>query len=263
MATIASGSSGNCTYIGSDNTHILVDAGVSARRITDGLNSLGIKASDIDAVFVTHEHSDHICGLPVFEKKYGIPVFCSEGTAKGIFKADRSCYIDRSLVNAFCSGDVVACGDLEVMPIDIPHDANEPTAFRVECGEKSAAVATDMGMWDEELECAFRDLDAILIEANHDIRMLQAGPYPYNLKQRILSDFGHLSNDACSEFLCTLLHDSLKGILLGHLSATNNYPELAYETVKTGIEFGDVPYHGDDFLIEVAPRSSLSRILEF
>ncbi len=263
MATIASGSSGNCTYIGSDDTHILIDAGVSAKRITEGLNRLGLSASDLDAVFVTHEHSDHICGLPVIEKKYGLPVFCSGGTAKGIFKADTSRYIDRSLVNTFCSGDVVECGDLEIMPVDISHDALEPTAFRITCGTKSAAVATDMGVWDEELAYAFKDLDAILIESNHDIRMLQAGPYPYHLKQRILSEMGHLSNEACSEFLCTLLHDKLKGVLLGHLSATNNYPELAYETVRTGIELGDVPYHGDDFLIEVAPRSVLSRVLEF
>ena len=147
--------------------------------------------------------------------------------------------------------------------ITIMHDALEPVAYRIACGDKRIGIATDLGCYNEYTVDNLRGMDAVLLEANHDVRMLQTGPYPYQLKRRILGDMGHLSNEKSGELLCRLLHDNMKGIFLGHLSKENNLPELAFETVRVEVEMGDNPYHGNDFRIMVAERSSLSPILQF
>ncbi len=267
MATIASGSSGNCTYIGTENTHILIDAGVSMKRTVEGLKDLGLSLQDIDAIFVTHEHSDHIQGLPMIEKKFGVGLYATEGTLRGIRAADKSHVIDEALCRVVRAEEETQIRDLSILPITICHDAREPVAYTVtQTGTervKRAAVATDLGCFDRRIEEALSGVDVLLLEANHDVRMLQAGPYPYQLKQRILSDTGHLSNDAAGELLSRLLHNRMKGILLGHLSEKNNLPELAYETVRVEIELSDTPFHGNDFPIHVAPRADLSGVLEF
>ncbi len=266
MATIASGSSGNCTYIGTRDTHILIDAGISLKRITEGLQKLDLTPDEIDAVFITHEHTDHISALPMIAKHFGLPVYATAGTAGGIRKADTAGVIDPSCIHVLDCTEEIRVGDLTVRPFPIPHDAAEPVAYRVEKRSadrtKSVAVATDLGCYDDRILSMLTGLDAMVLEANHDVRMLQVGPYPYRLKQRILSDSGHLSNDMAGELLCRILHDDLKAVLLGHLSDKNNLPELAYETVRVEVELSPLPYHGDDFAIEVAPRYELSRIID-
>lgn len=262
LASLSSGSSGNSIYVGSDTTNILVDTGCSKKRIEEGLSKLDLSLSDIDAIFVTHEHSDHIAGLHTILKKYDIPVFATPGTLEGIRISDKKGEMLSSEFHEIHADEKVSVKDLMINPITIMHDALEPVAYRISCGKKKIAVATDLGCYNEYIVENLKGMDGILIEANHDVRMLQTGPYPYYLKRRILGEKGHLSNEKSGELLCRILHDNLKGILLGHLSKENNLPELAYETVRVEIEMGDNPYHGNDFPIMVAARNELSPVIE-
>ena len=262
LASIASGSNGNCIYIGSEQTHILIDAGVSRKKIEEGLHLLDLDLSDINAVFLTHEHSDHVGGLFPLLNKRDIPVYATGGILQGIRKYDKKNTMDERKMTLIHADTPVLCGDLQVDPFAISHDALEPVCYRVTCQGKKVAVATDLGCYDDYLVDRLQGMDALLLEANYDLRMLQAGPYPYYLKQRILSDNGHLSNDASSRLLIRLLHDHLKGVLLGHLSEQNNLPELAYETVRVEIEMSDNAYHAGDFRLGVATRFAPSEILK-
>ena len=263
FTSIASGSSGNCTYIGSDNTHILIDAGTSKKKIEEGLSALDMTLGDINAIFVTHEHVDHIAALHTILKKYQIPIYATNGTIKGIRKSDKKCEMINSEFIPIAVDKMVSIGDMMINPMTISHDALEPCGYRIYIGDKKIGVATDLGCYtDYTVEC-LKDCDALLLEANHDVRMLQTGPYPYQLKRRILGDMGHLSNEKSGELLCKLLNEKLQGIFLGHLSKENNLPELAFETVRVEIEMGDNPYHGNDFPIVVADRSQISPVLEF
>ncbi len=262
LASIASGSSGNCIYVGSESTHILIDTGTSKKKIETGLHELGLTFSDIDGIFVTHEHSDHIAGLHTILKKNDIPVYATQGTIQGIHTSDKKHEMEDSEFCTLCADEKITLKDLTIVPMRISHDANEPVAYRIRYGEKRVGIATDLGCYsDYTVEC-LKDMDALLLEANHDIRMLQAGPYPYQLKKRILGDRGHLSNEKSGELLCRLLNDHLKGIVLGHLSEQNNLPELAYETVRVEIEMGDNPYHAGDIPLFVADRKNLSSLIE-
>lgn len=263
FTSIASGSSGNCTYIGSDNTHILIDAGTSKKRIEEGLRALDLSFSDINAIFVTHEHTDHIAALRTILKKYPIPIYATKGTIAGIKDSDKKNEMVSSEFIPIQVDTNISIGDMFVSPMTISHDALEPCGYRVYVGDKKIGVATDLGCYTDYTVDCLSDCDALLLEANHDVRMLQTGPYPYILKSRILGDKGHLSNEKSGELLCKLLNDKLKGIFLGHLSKENNLPELAYETVRVEIEMGDNPFHGNDFPIMVAKRTELSPVLEF
>ena len=263
ICPIASGSSGNCIYVGSDNTHVLVDAGMSGIKIKSGIDSLGLDMGDISAVLVTHEHIDHICGLGVLARKYNIPIYATGLTKEAIQRVKSVGRIDEELFCSICPDESFELGDLTINPIGISHDASDPVAYRIDNGDKSAAVMTDLGCFDEYITEALKGLDSILIEANHDVNMLQVGPYPYPLKQRILSETGHLSNESSGRLLSEILHDNMKAIYLGHLSKENNIPELAYETVRMEIQASDTPYGGNDFPLYVAKRSEVSFCTEF
>ncbi len=263
LCSIASGSSGNCIYTGTENTGILIDAGISARRIEQGLASIDRDLKEIQGIFISHEHSDHIKGLGVLARKYQIPIYGTKGTIDAVKSMSCLGTIDEELYHRICPEQEVHIGDLTVKPFRISHDAAEPVAYRLESGKKSAAVATDLGFYDQEIVDKLQKLDVLLLESNHDIHMLQVGGYPYPLKQRILGDRGHLSNESAGKLLCQLLHDDLKAVFLGHLSKENNYEELAYETVKLEIAFGSEKYKPDDFPIEVAKRDYVSRMIEF
>lgn len=266
LVSLGSGSSGNCIYVGDDNTHILVDVGLSGKRTEEGLNQIGLTLSDIDAILITHEHSDHIGGLGVISRKYGIPICATRGTFEGIRAASKSIKsigeIDSSLFRPVEAEMPFLVNDLEIDPFRISHDAREPVAYRFYENEKKAAIVTDIGVYDQKIVDALQGFDILFLEANHDINMLQVGPYPYLLKQRILSERGHLSNEACGRLLSRLLHDGMRYIELGHLSQENNLPELAYETVKLEVTMGDNPYDGNDFPIYVAKRFGVSPVLE-
>lgn len=263
LCSIASGSSGNCIYTGTDNTGILIDAGISAKRIEQGLASIDRNIKEIKGIFVSHEHSDHIKGIGVLARKHQIPIYGTKGTIEAIKQCTSLGKIDEDLYHVIRAEEQVQIDDLVVKPFAISHDAAEPVAYRMECGEKSAAIATDLGFYNQNIVDKLQNLDVLLLESNHDIHMLQVGAYPYPLKQRILSDRGHLSNESAGKLLCHLLHDDLKAVFLGHLSKDNNYEELAYETVKLEITLGSEKYEPEDFLIEVAKRDSVSRMMEF
>ena len=263
FASIASGSSGNCIYTGSDRTHLLIDAGISAKKIEQGLRELGLTGNEMDGILITHEHSDHICGLGVVLRKYHIPVYATERTIRRILATSSLGGMPRELFHVIRSDEPFEVGDLTVDPIHISHDAADPCAYRIEHEGKAAAVMTDLGEYSEYTVSHLQNLDVLLLEANHDIRMLEIGPYPYYLKQRILGARGHLSNESAGHLLCDVLHDKIRHIFLGHLSKENNYPDLAYESVKVEISLGDCPYRGSDFPITVASREKMSEIVYF
>lgn len=261
LVSIASGSSGNCIYVGSDNCHVLVDAGISNKRIERGLNEIGLKGTDINGIVITHEHSDHTKGLGVLARKYGIPVYGTRETLEQIAGMKYLGEYPKELLVPILPDVDFLIGDLEVKPFSIDHDAANPVAYRIQHGQKSVAVATDMGHFDQYIIGHLQGLDAILLEANHDVNMLQTGPYPYYLKRRILGDHGHLSNENAGRLLNLVLHDKLKKIILGHLSKENNYEELAYQTVKLEINQGDNPYKASDFGLSIADRDNMSEIV--
>lgn len=261
LISIASGSSGNCIYAGSDHTHILVDAGISNKRIEQGLNEIGIKGSELSAVFITHEHSDHTKGLGVLARKHGVPIYGTKETLDEIRGMKYLGEYPAELLKEIRPDVEVRVGDLNLKPFSIDHDAANPVAYRIGDGRIQVAVATDMGHYDQYIVDHLQGLDALLLESNHDVNMLQTGPYPYYLKRRILSDHGHLSNEHAGRLLSLILHDNLKHILLGHLSKENNYEALAYETVKLEIDQGDNPYSSRDFSISVAKRDEMSQII--
>ena len=262
MCSIASGSSGNCIYIGSENHHILVDTGISAKRVEAGLKDLELSGEDLDGILLTHEHSDHIKGLGVMARRYGVPIYATPGTMRAVKAMSCLGRIDEELFVEIRSDQDFWVGDLEISPFSISHDAAEPVAYRVVCGDKKMAVATDLGVYTDYTIDHLKGLDVLLLEANHDIHMLQVGAYPYYLKQRISGDRGHLSNETAGKLLCQVLHDDIKGIMLGHLSKENNYAELAYETVRLELMLGDTPYGPEDFSITVAKRDECSACIE-
>ena len=223
-----SGSSGNCCYIGSAAGGVLVDAGVSARRIETALREREIDPGSIRAICVTHEHSDHVAGLRVLTRRYGMPVFASRGTLE-------------ELLHAGILG--------------------ERDAFAV-IDEEGIEVATDMGYMTPVVRKALRGCDLVHIESNHDIRMLENGPYPYFLKKRILAKTGHLSNEACAAELPQFAQEGTTRFVLAHLSAENNLPDLAYVTSQAALQEAGLRA-GVDFLLQVAERVSTEKVTVF
>ena len=254
FCSIASGSSGNCIYAGSADTSVLIDAGISGKRIEAGLNSLDLTTPDIDAILITHEHSDHIKGLGVLARRYGIPIYATQGTVGALKKSTAIGKIPEDLWHVIEADSSFTVGDLAVKPFGISHDAAEPVGYRIEHGGKALATATDMGCYDEYTVHALKDLDVLLLESNHDVRMLEAGRYPYYLKRRILGEKGHLSNETAGQLLCRVLHEGIREIFLGHLSEENNYEALAFETVCDEVTLGDNPFRSSDFRITIAHR---------
>ena len=256
LLSIASGSSGNCLCVGSDSTHLLVDAGISGKRIESGLAGEDLTARDLSGILVTHEHIDHVGGLGVMARRYSLPLYTTPGTRDALLSMEqRVGKIDPSLFHLIRPEEDFMIGDLLIRPVRISHDAAEPVAYILRQNDRSVGICTDLGTFEESLAAQFQDLDTLFLEANHDVRMLEAGPYPYALKRRILGDRGHLSNDAAGQLLCRLVHDKLRHVILGHLSKENNLPELAYETVRLSVTMDEAcPYEASDFHFHVARR---------
>ncbi len=261
ICSIASGSSGNCIYAGDENTHLLVDTGISKKRVEEGLLSLGIKGEELSGILITHEHIDHIQGLGVFSRKYEIPVYATKGTIEGIKGTASLGKIPEGLLKEIVIDEKFRLGGMEILPFAISHDAREPSGYRIENGKKAVAVATDLGVYDDYTVRRLKNLNGVVLEANHDIHMLEVGPYPYPLKRRVMGERGHLSNELSGRLLCDILHDGLQYVILGHLSKENNYPELAYETVKLEITLGNNPYKGEDIPMMVAKRDMVSDVV--
>ena len=260
VCSIASGSSGNCIYVGSEKNHILIDAGVSRKRIVEGLQEIGVAPEKLDAIFVTHEHSDHIQGIHMMVKMFGVPVFATGGTLDGICMKDSKKVIGRDKLYQLYADEAVSIGNLQIMPFRMSHDAAEPVCYTVKSGSTKLGIATDLGKYDEYTIDHLADSDILFLEANHDISMLEAGKYPYQLKCRILSDRGHLSNEAAGRLLCRLSQKKLKYAFLAHLSKENNYPQLAYEAVKCQI-WEEMGWNQLPFELMVAQRDKPSKMI--
>lgn len=244
-----SSSSGNCTYIGSGAGGLLVDAGVSAKKIFDTLTAIDVDINDIGAIFVTHEHSDHINGLRVFATRYNIPVYTSSGTLK---KLDECGIYNEKYKIDVIPQDGIECRGMFVRAFKTSHDSAESVGYTVETpDERKISVATDTGYVTEETMEAVKGSDLVLAESNHDIGMLENGPYQYWLKRRILSDVGHLSNDSCSEFAVELIKTGTTRLFLGHLSKENNMPALAYETTNSALKCAGAD-EDKDYILKVA-----------
>lgn len=263
MMSIASGSSGNCIYVGSGNTHILIDAGISGKRVIEGLRGIGLDISDICAILVTHEHADHIDGLGVLLRKNNVPVYASKGTIQGIRSYTKLGRLEDFTFCEIGADKNFKISQLDIRPVRISHDALEPLSYTVADGTHRCGVVTDLGVYDDNIVSNFQNLNAVLLESNHDVHMLEVGAYPYQLKRRILSNKGHLSNEAAGRLLDRLLNPQMKAVFLGHLSHENNYPQLAYETVRFEIDQSESPYRFNDFDIRIAQRNCPSGVIEF
>lgn len=261
--TIASGSSGNCIYIGSETTHLLVDVGISRKRTAGALKDLDLSLQDIDGILITHEHSDHIGGLSMIAKQTQMPIYATRGTIAAIRRNPAGESIDPERFVPIRADEKQTIKDLTINPMSISHDAAEPVGYRILYGSRKAVVCTDLGCFtDYTVEC-LKNTDVLLLEANHDINMLQVGPYPYPLKQRILGDRGHLSNLASGKLLSQVLNSHMRAIFLGHLSQENNLPELAYETVRFELLERDCGFLPEDLPIRIAPRKEPSVCIDF
>jgi len=261
MMSIASGSSGNAVYVGTDDTHLLVDTGISMKRIEEGLKKLELTGRDISGILISHEHSDHVSGIGPLLRKYHIPVYATEGTINAVLRSSSVGKLDRELFNTIKSDSSFYLGDIKVMPFATSHDAAEPVMFSFKVGNVKTAVATDLGEYDAKTVAALNNLKAVYLEANHDIKMLQTGPYPYPLKQRILGKRGHLSNETAGRLLAEILNDKTEYVFLSHLSKENNLPELAYEAVRLEVNMSETPYRAEDFRLMIARRDEPSECI--
>lgn len=260
LCSIASGSSGNCIYVGNENTNLLVDVGISGKRIVSGLTGIDVNPENLHGILITHEHIDHVGGLGVMVRKYNIPVYATAETINAILRIKSIGRIPSDLFQIIDNDTPFMINDIEVNPFTISHDAANPVCYTFEKDGHKVGIATDLGKYDDYIVKNLSGCEILLLEANHDINMLQVGAYPYVLKRRILGDKGHLSNDNSGRLICELLHEKLKYIFLGHLSKENNYPELAYETVKYELLQKNQEYHAS-FNIFVANRDEPSELV--
>ena len=244
FCSLASGSSGNCYLIKSDNTNLLLDAGISCKAIQTGLESLGISLKDIDAIFITHDHIDHIKGIKTLLKKTSCPLYTSRGTLEALVEKVSPLPYER-LIEA--GTEEISVGDIMAAPFDLSHDTEEPKTFAFTKDGAKVCVVTDTGYVSDDIFDNIKDADILALESNHERNILLYGSYPYSLKLRILSDTGHLSNEACAHCLTEVLRyrrirkrfSEDKGALkvfLAHLSKENNTPEQALITVKNALE---------------------------
>lgn len=227
-----SGSSGNATLVSSSRTKILIDAGVSGKRLEEAMKSIGEDICDVRGILITHEHNDHIAGAGILSRKHDIPVFATDLTWDAA--SSKLGNVHPRHIRIISKTDFYI-DDLLIEPFEIPHDAADPVGYCVSCGNRKAAIATDLGYFPQKIEYRLHTCDLVLLEANHDIGMLAAGRYPRQLKERIRSRHGHLSNDEAGDAAVRLVSAGVTSILLGHLSKENNEEPLAYRTVTDAL----------------------------
>ena len=263
VAVLASGSKGNATVMRCESGMVLVDAGISCRRIAQGMQKLGLHPENLDAVFITHEHIDHVKGLETFAKKYPVPIYASRGTWQGIRQTLPR--LDLKLCNrqVLAPQTEITLGGLQVRSFSVSHDALEPAGYLFRSKGHVFGYVTDTGYVSDVVKRELEGAEVLVIESNHDVRMLEAGRYPYYLKRRILGEKGHLSNETAGRLLCRVLHEGIREIFLGHLSRENNYEELAFETVCDEVTLGDNPWRSSDFRITIAHRDSPGEAIVF
>lgn len=229
FCSLYSGSSGNCLFVSTNNTKILIDCGTSCKKICDGLASINSSIEDIDAILVTHEHSDHVQSLGMISKKFDIPVYANLETWNAMEKQKEK--ISQDNINLFENDKDFLLNDLTIHPFSTPHDAANPCGFNIHNGKRKLSIATDLGHIDNDIFKQLEYSSFVLLESNYDPEILKVSKYPFPLKKRIAGPNGHLSNETAGKTISALMKKDLKEVMLGHLSKENNFPELAYQTV--------------------------------
>ena len=258
FCSLYSGSSGNSLLIQTENTKILIDAGESAKKIIDALSSIDVKPNDLNAILVTHEHSDHIKGLGTLSKKYNIPVYANQKTWDAM--PEQNSKVVENNKKYFNPSENFEIGDLKIHPFKIPHDAANPCGFNFFHENKKMSVATDIGHMTSDIIHTLEDSTFLLLESNYDPNVLKCSKYPYLLKERIAGPNGHLPNGEAGKTISYLLNSGLKKVMLGHLSKENNFPELAYKTVMD--ELIENKYNENNISINIASRFNPSPIID-
>jgi phosphoribosyl 1,2-cyclic phosphodiesterase len=225
VSVLGSGSRGNATFVKTDRVRLLIDAGLSRKEIAKRLESIGEDPDGIDAVLITHEHSDHACGLKTIVKELPVQVFATAGTLRALETQDYE--LNGSNIAPVCADLAFKIGDAEVLPFHVPHDAAEPVAFSLTCGGVKITQLTDIGYLPDDVAEKLHGSHMLILESNHDLEMLRVGPYPWNLKQRLMGRYGHLSNTAVAHFIRDRYDGAADHVMLAHLSAKNNHPEIA------------------------------------
>lgn len=251
---LASGSSGNCFYLETDKKKLLVDAGLSGKKITSLLAEIDRKPEDLDAIFVTHEHSDHIHGIGVLARKYGLDIYANKETWHAM--ETKLGKIDVAQKHIFELGAMKTFGDLDIQSFGVSHDAANPQFYRFMKDNKSFVLLTDTGYVSDRMVGLVENADAYLIESNHDIEILRSGSYSWNLKQRILSDKGHLCNEDGADAMIRSLGNKTKKIYLGHLSKENNIKELAHLTMVNQLAQADLGVGKDFHVFDTSPDTA-------
>ena len=248
---------GNCLFVESENAKLRMDAGVSLKKIEEGLDSLGILPSSLDGILVTHEHSDHIQSLGSLSKKFNLPVFANSETFDAMPKQTDKIFAEN--INKFNVSEKFSIKDIDIFPFAIPHDAANPCGFNISCNNDKLSVATDIGHITNDIIKQLEGSKFILLESNYDTEVLKCSRYPYQLKKRIAGPYGHLSNETASKVINYLINGNLKSAMLGHLSKENNFPELAYQTVvdeliKSGTDVSKIN-------LSVASRDKITNLI--
>lgn len=236
FSVLASGSKENATYVEHGGLRLLIDAGPSCRKLTQRLTALGVDPGDLDGIFITHEHTDHIGGMAAFCRKYTVPVYANEGTASVI---ERTCYAQREAVPEFVIFQTripFALGDLTVTPVPISHDTADPVGYTLDDGRQCFGYFTDLGLPSEEIIQAVRHCTALVLESNHDLQMLEHSGRPYQLISRIRGPVGHLSNDDACRLIAAAQPAKLQSLVLAHLSRDCNLPDLAETMMRATLK---------------------------
>jgi len=259
ICSLRSGSKGNAVLVFTQNTKILVDCGISGKNVEACLSGIDINPCDLDAILVTHEHSDHTNAVGIMSRRYDLPIFAN--TATFIAMLDKIGKVDDNNIKTFKNAETFEIGDIAINPFSIPHDAADPVGYSFFKGSNKVSLATDMGHLSNEVISNLQNSGTVLLEANHDLNMLSLCGYPAYLKKRIKSDFGHLSNDTAGKLAVLLAASGTRKILLGHLSDENNHPSLAFETVNEILQTHNINV-GKDIILDVATRYETSRIYQ-
>jgi len=256
--SLYSGSTGNSFFVQTENTKLLIDAGVSCKKIETALNSLGISPKDIDAVLITHEHIDHTKSIGMLSKKYNIPIFANKETWNSI-KSSNTAMAGKE-INYFLNKNEFNIKDLKIIPFSTPHDAANPCGFNIFKDNKKISIATDLGHMSPEIINHLENSSLLMLEANYDSNVLKYSSYPYSLKKRIAGPNGHLENCITGKTIAHLTKTGLENALLIHLSKENNFPELAYQTVVEELEKQKISKNALN--LNVAPRDNPSNFFE-
>lgn len=258
FCSLYSGSSGNSLFVETTNTKLLIDAGVSSKKIEKALFDIDVNPSSLDGILITHEHTDHVQGLGTFSKKFDLPVFVNQETLDAMPKQRDK--IDSNNIKTFKVSDKFSIGDLDIKPFSIPHDATNPCGFNIWKDDKKISIATDIGHMTNDILKQLEESLFIMLEANYDPEVLRCSSYPFTLKSRIAGPIGHLSNEMAGKTISYLLKSGLKNAMLGHLSKESNFPELAYQTVMDEL-IANQNLDQNHIGLQVASRDNPSQLL--